>query len=143
MVLDTYFGASALPLLPLICILGAMVVSGRPGHGGSQAGSDLPPVRIALLSDTHTNRKPEDTDQGRYKGHLDTAIAQVNAAKVEVVLIAGDLTQGGGSGEAGDFTAQIKGFAPPVRFVPGNHDVDNKHLPSKPNSTPSAQNKGA
>jgi 3',5'-cyclic AMP phosphodiesterase CpdA len=102
-----------------------------PAQGGPTE-PDGPLLRIALVSDTHTNEHASDPDQGRYRGHLDKVIAQVNAAKPDVVLIAGDLTQGGRAEEVEDFLAQIKAFNAPVRYVPGNHDVGDKHLPSKP-----------
>ena len=108
------------------------MVNECPAVQDNQVIKDKQPLRIALLADTHTNRKSADPDQRRYKGRLDQAIAQVNEANVDVVLIAGDLTQGGGRGEAEDFAAQIKGVTPPVRYVPGNHDVGDKHLEAKP-----------
>lgn len=103
-------------------------------HAAAQdrAVGDKPLLRIALVSDTHTNRHDSDPDQGRYKGRLDQTIAQVNAARVDIVLIAGDLTQGGLREEEDDFASQIKGFIAPVRYVAGNHDVGDKHLDSKP-----------
>ncbi len=88
-------------------------------------------VRIALVSDSHTTRGTAE-DQPLYKGHLDQVIADVNKTGVDVVLIAGDLTQGGKPEEREDFKAQIKGFTAPVLFVPGNHDVGGKHEAGKP-----------
>jgi alkaline phosphatase D len=88
-------------------------------------------VRIALVSDTHTTRGTAE-DQALYKGHLDQVIAQVNQAKVDVVLIAGDLTQGGKAQDREDFQTQIKGFIVPVLVVPGNHDIGNKTTPETP-----------
>lgn len=82
-------------------------------------------ARVALLSDTHTTRATTG-DQAAYKGHLDRAIEAVNATKVDVVLIAGDLTKSGKAEEMDDFQSQIKRFEAPVWFVPGNHDVGNK-----------------
>jgi len=82
-------------------------------------------LRIALVSDTHTTRGTAE-DQPLYKERLDHVMASVNSAKVDVVLIAGDLTQGGKPDEMADFQAQIKGFQLPVSFVFGNHDVGGK-----------------
>ena len=90
------------------------------------------PVRIALLSDTHTNRGTNE-DQTLYRGRLDQVIAAVNRARVKLVLIAGDLTQDGKPAEIADFKKQIKGFRAPVWFVPGNHDAGNKKIPGKSN----------
>src|SRR5205807_380749 len=55
----------------------------------------------------------------------------VNAAAVNLVLIAGDLTEDGKPEQIADFLEQIKGFAAPVCFVPGNHDIGNKLVPGK------------
>ena len=93
-------------------------------------------VRIALVSDTHTTRGTAE-DQTLYKGHLDQVIAQVNQAKVDVILIAGDLTQGGKAQDQEDFKAQIKGFTAPVLFVPGNHDIGNKTTSAQPGTVTS------
>ena len=87
-------------------------------------------ARIALVSDTHTTRGTKD-EQPKYRGRLDRAIAAINAAKVDLVLIAGDLTEDGKPEELADFQQQIKGFRAPVLFVPGNHDVGNKRLPGQ------------
>ena len=88
------------------------------------------PVRIALLSDTHTNRATTG-DQAQYRVRLDAVIAAVNAAHVDLVLVAGDLTQGGKPEEMTDFQSQIKGLQAPVLVVPGNHDIGNKKISSQ------------
>jgi 3',5'-cyclic AMP phosphodiesterase CpdA len=81
-------------------------------------------ARIALVSDTHTS---PNTKKGiTYAEHLQQVIAQVNSANVDLVLIAGDLTDGGTVEQMGPFKKQIKGFKPPVLFVAGNHDVGAK-----------------
>jgi Icc protein len=87
-------------------------------------------ARIALVSDTHTTRGTKD-DQPKYRARLDQVMAAANAAKVDLVLIAGDLTENGSPDELSDFQNQIKGFKAPVLFVPGNHDVGNKLIPGK------------
>ncbi len=89
-------------------------------------------LRIALLSDTHTVCNSSDPDRRLYKGRFDRAIAQVNAANVDLVLIAGDLTNDGARDEAEDFQSQAKSLSPPVHCVPGNHDVGDKHRSEKP-----------
>jgi alkaline phosphatase D len=83
-----------------------------------------------LLSDTHTTRGTKE-DQPLYHGRLDKVIAAVNAAKVDFVLIAGDLTQSGKPEEIADFKEQVKGFQAPVAWVPGNHDIGAKRIPDK------------
>jgi 3',5'-cyclic AMP phosphodiesterase CpdA len=95
-------------------------------------------ARIALVADTHTNRAA-DADQGRYRGRFDQVIAAVNAARVDVVLIAGDLTQDGKPEQMADFKEQIKGFEAPVLCVPGNHDIGNKRIAGKQEGPPVAR----
>ena len=109
----------ALLHLPLITALAA---SPQQPHGII--------ARIALVSDTHVNRST-NTDQQRYRAHLAKVIEQVNAAKVDFVVIAGDLTENGRPEEFTDFKEQIKGFEPRVFYVPGNHDLGNKVLQGK------------
>ncbi|HEY2952502.1 MAG TPA: metallophosphoesterase [Verrucomicrobiae bacterium] len=87
-------------------------------------------ARIALVSDTHTTRGTNN-DQPKYRARLDRVMAAANAAQVDLVLIAGDLTENGSPEETSDFQNQIKGFKAPVLFVPGNHDVGNKLIPGK------------
>jgi 3',5'-cyclic AMP phosphodiesterase CpdA len=91
--------------------------------------ANSPPVlaRVALISDTHTTRGTNE-EQPHYKGRLDKVMAQVNAAKVDLVLITGDLTQNGKPEEIRDFKKQIEGFKARVCYVPGNHDVGNKRM---------------
>src|ERR1043165_4368332 len=91
-------------------------------------------TRIALVSDTHTTRGTNE-EQPRYRARLDKVMAAVNEAKVDLVLIAGDLTQDGKPEELADFKQQIGGFAAPVWFVPGNHDIGNKLIQGKGNET--------
>jgi 3',5'-cyclic-AMP phosphodiesterase len=90
------------------------------------------PIRIALVSDTHvqqsTNAEPK-----MYLARLEKTIEAVNAAKVELVLLGGDLTEHGTAAELRDFRQRIKGFAAPTWMVPGNHDIGNKIIPGKTN----------
>jgi len=91
-------------------------------------------ARIALVSDTHTTRGAAE-DQPRYRGRLDKVIAAVNETHVDLILIAGDLTQDGKPEELADFKDQIRGFRAPVWFVPGNHDIGNKVVRGKESET--------
>ena len=91
-------------------------------------------ARVALLSDPHVNRATNGTD-ATFKGHFEKTIEQVNAEKVDFVLIAGDLTQSGRPEEFADFKTHIKAFHAPVFFVPGNHDVGHKFNSGKTNGT--------
>ncbi|MDF2441385.1 MAG: hypothetical protein JWN98_2369, partial [Abditibacteriota bacterium] len=88
------------------------------------------PVHIALVSDTHTTRGTNE-DQALYKGRLDQVIASVNAAKPDLVLLAGDLTQDGKAQEYADFRAQVASFAAPMLWIAGNHDVGSKRIEGK------------
>jgi len=112
-----------------LLFLAVLALPGSVNRVAAQA-QEKKTVRIALLSDTHTTRGTAE-DQALYKGHLDQVIAQVNQAKVDVILIAGDLTQDGKAQDQADFQAQIKGFKVPVLVVPGNHDIGNKTTPEQ------------
>lgn len=83
------------------------------------------PFKIELLADPHVNRETSGADVV-FKAHFQTAIAQVNAANVDLVLVAGDLSQASGPKEFIDFKRYTQSFKAPVWYVPGNHDVGNK-----------------
>ena len=119
-------------LVHVLPILVFLVAGGRTTAPVTRSDEPVQPLRIALLSDTHTNRRAPYTDEAAYRGRLDTAIAQINAARVDAVLIAGDLTEDARPEEMDDFAAQVRGFAAPVRWVPGNHDVGGKKLATRP-----------
>jgi 3',5'-cyclic AMP phosphodiesterase CpdA len=50
-------------------------------------------------------------------------MAEINQAKVDLVLIAGDLTDGGTREQMALFKRKVKQLKAPVLFVAGNHDV--------------------
>jgi 3',5'-cyclic AMP phosphodiesterase CpdA len=79
-------------------------------------------ARIAFLSDTHINLRTNGPEMS-YNRQLDQAIEAVNAAKVDLVLIAGDLTDGGTREQMALFKRKVKQLKAPVLFVAGNHDV--------------------
>ncbi|MGZ4964140.1 MAG: metallophosphoesterase family protein [Limisphaerales bacterium] len=84
-----------------------------------------PPVdgpRIAFLSDTHV-RSQTNAPGRRFNRHLDQAIAEVNTAGVDLVLITGDLTENGSRQQMDLFKHKVEQFKAPVMFIPGNHDV--------------------
>lgn len=66
----------------------AMVAIIALGAEGGVKPLDQQPVILALVSDTHTTRGTQE-DQPLYRGRFEKAIAAVNAAKVDAVLIAG------------------------------------------------------
>ena len=82
-------------------------------------------AQFALLSDSHLNHA-KTVDDANFTSHFEKAIEQVNAADVDFVLIAGDLTQSGKPDEFSLFRAEITKFHVPVWYVPGNHDIGNK-----------------
>jgi 3',5'-cyclic AMP phosphodiesterase CpdA len=84
-----------------------------------------PLARVALLSDPHVNRDTNGMN-ATFKGHFEKTIAAVNEAKVDFVLITGDLTQGGKAEEMADFREHLRKLKSPVWYVPGNHDVGHK-----------------
>ncbi len=80
-----------------------------------------PPVRVVLLSDIHAGTRTTSPER------LARIVAQVNALKPDLVLIAGDFTPGSDPVEAG----KLRGWLAPlgglrarlgVIAVPGNHD---------------------
>lgn len=79
-------------------------------------------ARIGFLSDTHLNLRTNEPGLS-YVRRADQAIAAVNDAKVDLVLVAGDLTDGGRPEQMALFKEKVKQFKAPVLFVPGNHDV--------------------
>jgi 3',5'-cyclic-AMP phosphodiesterase len=79
-------------------------------------------ARIAFLSDTHVTLRTDESGV-RNNQHLDRTIAAVNRAKVDLVLIAGDLTDNGEPEQFDLFKKQMRRFEAPVWFVAGNHDV--------------------
>ncbi|HET6386999.1 MAG TPA: metallophosphoesterase [Armatimonadota bacterium] len=82
-------------------------------------------LRVALVADTHCTRSPVG-DRPKYRERFDRVIRDVNAANVDVVLVAGDLTNGGEVAQMRDFRAQARGFRAPIIVVPGNRDVGNR-----------------
>lgn len=107
-----------------------LVLPFSPAGNSPQPKNSPPLARFALISDTHTTRGTRD-DQPTYRVHLEEVIPQVNAARVDAVLVAGDLTNGGLPDQYADFREQVKGFHAPVLVVAGNHDVGDKHLPGQ------------
>lgn len=91
-------------------------------------------ARVALLSDSHMNLATNG-EQAAYAAHFQKAIADANAAGVDFVLIAGDLTQSGKPEEYAAFKANLANARAPVWVVPGNHDVGAKFDSGNPEHT--------
>ena len=85
------------------------------------------PVRIALVSDTHVQFST-NAEQKLYLARFDKTIQAVNAAHVDLVLVAGDLTEHGWDQELEEFLRRSRRFHAPVWCVPGNHDVGGKRM---------------
>jgi alkaline phosphatase D len=79
-------------------------------------------ARIAFVSDTHVNLRTNEPGIN-YMLRLDQAIAEISGAKVDLVLIAGDLTDGGTREQMALFKRKMAQLHAPVLFVAGNHDV--------------------
>jgi len=81
-----------------------------------------PPIRVALLSDIHVGNLAMDL------GRLERIVADVNAAKPDLVLIAGDFTVGHAPGDVSErasaLAARLAGLDAPLGVVAvlGNHD---------------------
>lgn len=89
------------------------------------------PLRIALVSDPHVSLDPK---HAVWIAHFDQVIDQVNAAGVDRVLLAGDLTQGGRAADIEKFLEMAGRFDAPMLAVTGNHDVGAKPMPEKATS---------
>jgi 3',5'-cyclic AMP phosphodiesterase CpdA len=85
--------------------------------------------RIALVGDPHVSRLQRDA---QFVLNFRAVIDQINASNVDVVLIAGDLMQSGNPDAAADFKEMTGRLKARCWFVPGNHDVGDKVLPTKP-----------
>jgi 3',5'-cyclic AMP phosphodiesterase CpdA len=88
-------------------------------------------TRIAFLSDTHVSLRTNESGV-LYNAHLNAAIAAVNTAKVDLVLIAGDLTDNGQPEQMALFKKLAGQIKAPVLFVAGNHDVGHAGNADKP-----------
>jgi 3',5'-cyclic AMP phosphodiesterase CpdA len=84
------------------------------------AAGETCPVLIAQLSDIHVGGS-------RYREHLlRTAIAEINAAAPDLVVVAGDLTDDGYPDQYPVAREELSALAcPHVVCVPGNHDARN------------------
>lgn len=91
-----------------------------------------PATRVALVSDTHFLRKASEQIE-RNRRHLQQVIDSVNTSRVDLVLIAGDLTEDGDAADFRAFAREIARFAAPVWVIPGNHDIGGKRIAAKPN----------
>jgi 3',5'-cyclic AMP phosphodiesterase CpdA len=103
-------------ILGLLLLVIAVVAAWAASDPGQHA------TRIAFLSDTHVTLRTNEAGVLNNR-HLDEAIGAVNQAKVDLVLIAGDLTDNGDPDQFELFKTKVQRFKAPVWFVVGNHDV--------------------
>ena len=75
-----------------------------------------PRYRLAHLSDVHFGKIA-------HPRVVETLVAEVNAADMDLVVVSGDLTQRARRSQFIDARAFLDRFAAPVLVVPGNHDV--------------------
>lgn len=90
-------------------------------------------ARIALISDLHVQRSTNhELAQAHARFHQ--AIADINAARVDLVLAAGDLTEWAQAEDFARFRQHVRKFDAPVWYVPGNHDMGGKIIRGKTNA---------
>lgn len=124
----------------LVLALLLPAISGQTAANNPAATPPKYPVKIALISDFHVTHRLKEDQPWREK-RLRQAAALANAEKVDLVLLAGDLTEDGATGEFQDFRRFIKDFQAPAWYVPGNHDIGNKVIPGKKESITWARHK--
>jgi 3',5'-cyclic AMP phosphodiesterase CpdA len=93
-------------------------------------------ARIALVSDPHVSSRPGEE---RFAAQFRQVIDEVNAARVDLVLLSGDLTQDGKPEQFEQFVRLRERFDAPTLAVAGNHDVGNKFTPGKKTSLGAAR----
>ncbi|MDR3707549.1 MAG: metallophosphoesterase [Capsulimonadaceae bacterium] len=96
----------------------------------SNTGGGKSAVRVALVTDTHVMTGSEG-DATIFRERFSRAIDAVNAANVDLVLLAGDMSDSGAADQFASFKAMAAEFSAPAYWVPGNHDVGGKHGPGK------------
>lgn len=82
----------------------------RTKHEGQSA------IQIAHLSDVHFGKIS-------HPGIVEALIEEVNASRMDLVVVSGDLTQRATDDQYRDAKAMLDAFQAPVLVVPGNHDV--------------------
>jgi 3',5'-cyclic AMP phosphodiesterase CpdA len=110
-----------------LALLGALLATILPGYGQEQ------PIRFILLTDIQLGMYASDKDFAQETANYEFAVAAVNRLKPDFVIILGDMVnKPGDSAQIREFrriTAKIN-RAIPVRYVAGNHDVENEPTPA-------------
>ena len=73
-------------------------------------------VRLAILSDVHVT--PGNANEGK----LREAVAEINAADVDAVMLTGDLTNEGSDEQLINIKGILDGITHPFYIIPGNHE---------------------
>ena len=73
-------------------------------------------VKLAILSDVHVT--PGNTNEEK----LREAVAEINAAKVDAVMLTGDLTNEGSDEQLLNIKAILDDITHPFYIIPGNHE---------------------
>ena len=73
-------------------------------------------VRLAILSDVHVT--PGNANEGK----LREAVAEINAADVDAVMLTGDLTNEGSDEQLRNIKGILDGISHPFYIIPGNHE---------------------
>ena len=73
-------------------------------------------VKLAILSDIHVT--PGNANEGK----LREAVAEINAADVDAVMLTGDLTNEGSDEQLMNVKAILDGITHPLYVIPGNHE---------------------
>jgi 3',5'-cyclic AMP phosphodiesterase CpdA len=115
----------------LLCACAVLSWWGNPVHAEVPLAPSTHATRLALISDLHVQQCTND-DLAEIHGRFHRAITEINAAKVDLVLIAGDLTEFGRPDEFAALRKHLLDFTAPVWYVPGNHDVGNKITEGRP-----------
>ncbi|MBO4722777.1 MAG: PQQ-binding-like beta-propeller repeat protein [Muribaculaceae bacterium] len=72
--------------------------------------------KFAILSDIHVT--PGNTNEGKLK----EAVAEINASKVDAVIVSGDLTNEGSDEQLRNVKSILDGITKPLYVIPGNHE---------------------
>lgn len=80
--------------------------------------------RIAQISDTHLGR-----DKPFFAANFTSACAAVAASRPDLVINTGDVSLDGAGAESDLVEARRlhEALGPPIRFIPGNHDIGETH----------------
>ena len=73
-------------------------------------------IRLAILSDVHVS--PGNANEGK----LREAVAEINAANVDAVMMTGDLTNEGSDVQLHNIKGILDGITHPLYVIPGNHE---------------------